>query len=427
MKDKIKIGLLWPFQSIVVESLFRHYTGLAEPAGYLNDKSLLFSKYEMSLEIYDCAVKRYSAKQFAQIVYDSDILFLCVNMNNITDALECAQFIKSLDDEMKVIAYGEGVCCRPQFFANKPYFDFVIDSGEYELCMEIALTSIFGLDTKYLHPVLRADNAYSIKNKIIYIESKIALPTDDWGIPLISKLPLKEYKEIGDNELHITVCKGCPYSCEFCNERHVNGKNLQYRNIEQLIGFMEEYKNDFASVYLDASTFSYSKTWVLKFCEGLKRKGHILPWKTCTRLDCLDEELIVQMASANCTRISIGIETLNHNTQKKNNKIIDIEKLVYLKHICDKHNVKMRLLLIIGLDEQRLEDIDKTIEFFNEYGFELRFRIYQNFDFLLVDEICEINEQKLKEINRITYPSMLPREYANKFRQLEYPREINLI
>ena len=51
-----KMCLVWPAQAVITESLFRHYSMLAEVAGYLVDISPVISYVDMSISIEDCAV-----------------------------------------------------------------------------------------------------------------------------------------------------------------------------------------------------------------------------------------------------------------------------------------------------------------------------------------------------------------------------------
>lgn len=418
---KNKITLMWPTQSILVESLFRHYNGLAETAGYLDDVSQVLKPNDIKLSIHDCAVKSYTAKSIAQIVYDNDLIFLCINMNNIEDAIKCAKFLKSIDKNVKLIAYGEGVCCRPSYFSSLNLFDYVLSSGQYELGIEIILMKEYKVNKKYIHSALRYSQSYYIEDSIVYLSKETSLPPSDWGVPKLSKLPLENYIDLSDGELHITACKGCPFNCEFCNEKHVATNRLQYRDIDQLVDYLNDNKKLFKSAYLDSSTFTFNKRWVIEFCEKLSKSDDVLPWKTCTRLDCLDEEVIRHMAKANCKRISIGVESISNKIQKRNNKVIDFQKLEEFKEICLANNILPRLLLIIGLNDQTYEEIKETHEVFYNKGFDVRFRIYQDFNFLLEDNLELIDNKKLEGINRICVPEHIDSQHINYYRQLEYP------
>lgn len=416
------ITLMWPPQTILVESLFRHYNGLAETAGYLDDVSHVLKRNGITLSIHDCTVKPYTAKGIAQIVYENDLIFLCVNMNNILDAINCSRFIKSIDKNVKLIAYGEGICCRPAYFSSLNLFDYVISSGQYELGIEVVLQNEYQFNKEDLHSVLQHENSYYIEDSIVYLSNETYLPPSDWGIPKLSKLPIENYIQMGDGELHITACKGCPFTCEFCNEKHVSTNRLHYRDIDQLINYLEDNKKKFKSVYLDSSTFTFNKRWVMEFCEKLSKCSDVLPWKTCTRLDCLDEEIIHHMAKANCKRISIGVESISKDIQKRNSKAIDLNKLQDFKEICLANNIVPRLLLIIGLKGQTYEEIRETQAMFLDTGFDVRFRIYQDFNFLLEDNLESITMEKLESINRIVFPEFLNKQHINYYRQLEYPK-----
>jgi len=289
----IKLSLVWPPQPVVTESLFRHYNGLAETAGYLENKSLLFKHYNFDISIHDCAVKTYTAMNMSKIVHTNDIIAICVNMNNIVEAIKTAKFFKSIDENKIIIAYGEGVCSNPRYFSQFDFFDFIISNGQYELGLEIALSQYYNFNKEFLHPILLQESSFYIENKIVWFSSEVLLPPEDWGIPFVDKLPLEEYIAIGQGELHITACKGCPYNCEFCNEKYVSSTGLRYRPAKQIVDFLLENRKQFKTAYLDSSTFTYDKSWVLNFCKQLiKHKEDIIPWKTCTRLDCIDEEII---------------------------------------------------------------------------------------------------------------------------------------
>jgi hypothetical protein len=419
----IKIALVWPPQRIVVESLFRHYNGLAEVAGYL-ENSMLIKKNDIEIDIHDCAVKVYSMRDIADFIYRNDMIFICINMNNIIDALEFVRLVRSFDKKKIVVVYGEGVCCNVEYFSQKTSLNYVIGTGKYDIGIEALIAIHYHLPLSDLDNVLQKNGAYVLDNKVLDISKDTELPSDRWGIPFLEKLPIEDYKRIGNNELHITTCKGCPYTCKFCNERYVSSMKLQYRPAEHIVQYMKMYHDEFKTIYLDSSTFTFNRDWVFELCRKLKEldKNELIPWKTCTRLDCLDEMIIKEMAEAGCVRISIGVETLNNDIQNNNKKVINMKKLYEFRDWCSKYGILPRLLLIIGLEDESIESIKYTINVLEENGFDLRFRIFQNFQFLLDLKPEEINEEMLKTIDRINVPPFIDDAYINYCRCLEYPQ-----
>lgn len=60
---------------------------------------------------------------------------------------------------------------------------------------------------------------------------------------------------------------------------------------------------------------------------------------------------------------------------------------------------------------------------FSKSGFDVRFRIYQDFNFLLEDNLESITIEELEGINRIVVPEHLEPQHINYYRQLEYPND----
>lgn len=420
MNKILRVSVIWPPQAVVTESLFRHFSGIAEVASYLRDISPVVKKISVPISVEDCSIVTYTAMNMAQIVYNSSLICIFVNMNNITESLNVARFFKSVDRNKKILAYGEAVCCNPEYFASLKVFDYIVSNGQFELGIEVALCEMYNLDINSIDTIIDK-SSYNIADGIIYFKDSVFLPPEKWGVPQFDMLPLEEYLRISNGEVHITACKGCPFGCEFCNEKYVSSQKLRYRNITQIVNYLcHPQSSKVKSVYLDASTFSYDREWVTNLCRKLiSEGGPILPWKTCTRLDHIDEELIELMGRSNCIRISIGVESMDFNIQKRNNKVINLEKLEMFAQLCHKYGIQPRALLIIGLRGQTVDEINSSQDYLSKIGVDARFRVLQDFDFMLSDEYIE--EAMFKKLDRWIVNSPLEDLDINTLRRLEYP------
>ena len=420
MNNISRVSVVWPPQAVVTESLFRHFSGIAEVASYLRDISPVVKKISAPISVEDCSIVTYTAMNMAQIVYNSSLICVFVNMNNIIESLNVARFFKSVDRNKKILAYGEAVCCNPEYFASLKVFDYIVSNGQFELGIEVALCEIYNLDINSIDTIIDK-SSYNIVDGIIYFKDSVFLPPEKWGVPQFDMLPLEEYLRISNGEVHITACKGCPFGCEFCNEKYVSSQKLRYRNITQIVNYLcHPQSSKVKSVYLDASTFSYDGEWVTNLCRKLISEGRpILPWKTCTRLDHIDEELIELMGRSNCIRISIGVESMDFNIQKRNNKVINLEKLEMFAQLCHKYGIQPRALLIIGLRGQTVDEINSSQDYLSQIGVDARFRVLQDFDFMLSDEYIE--ETMFKKLDRWIVNSPLEDLDINTLRRLEYP------
>ena len=417
------LSIVWPAQAVITESLFRHFSMMAEVAGYLEEHSKVVKQLNFGVMIEDCAVVSHTAMNMAQIVRKSDVIAIAINMNNVREAVNTATFIKSVDVNKTIIAYGEAIACGSDFFSKQSAFDYIVDAGQFEIGLDVALCLTYNMDFSSYLPYCNAAGI-SIMGKTIHIHNDVMLPESLWGLPQLDLLPLSDYYRIGNHELHITACKGCPFNCEFCNEVYVSTNNLRYRPIKQIVDYLTIVANNYRakSVYLDASTFSYNKKWVQSLCnELIATKRHIVPWKTCTRLDCLDEDLIMLMGEAGCNRISIGIESISEDIQKRNNKIIDWEKLEIFAKTCAKAGITPRALLIIGLDGQSSKEISIAHTMLTKIGIQTRFRVLQDFRFMLKKSDLSLND--FDKLNRWLVNSPFDDIDINSIRLLEYPPE----
>lgn len=410
------ITIMWPPELVITESMFRHYTGIAEIAGYLRDQSAAVRAVSAKVEVVDCAVEVKTALNIASIARKSTLVPLYINMNNILEALQLARFMKGVNPGLTIAVYGEAAACNPRVFAELMEVDFVIGNGQTEYALDYIICKLQGLSPDQISGLSNSDVVE--EEKCIFV-SKI-LPSECWGMPALDLLPLKQYLALSNGELHLLINKGCPFHCEFCNERLVSSNILRYRSPEQVAAFLcAPYEEKVRSVYLDASTFTYDKGWVLTLCDEIRKRGKPLPWKTCTRVDCTDDDLIRAMAESGCTRISVGVETLDENIQSRNRKCVSRQALTKFAAACKQYGILPRALLIIGLNGQRFDDIEKAMHFCDECGIDGRFRVLQDYSALIsCKSISELDITKLDRWNTWNPFRELP---LNELRKIEYP------
>lgn len=412
----MKMTLLWPPELVITESMFRHFTGLAEVAGYLQNNSRVRKKSGFEIQVIDCAVETVTALNLAKCAYESAIVAIYVNMNNIKEAMETARFLKSVNEEVKIVVYGEAVACNPEVFVKKAVIDYAIANGQVEYALEylIMKTTDKALMREYDVPA----ESLSDNNGVVSINQ--LLPEEQWGLPDFSIIPVDEYLKLTDGEIHLLVNKGCPFHCEFCNERIVSSHKLYYRDQDQVVDYIcADYDERIQSLYLDASTFTYNKAWIMEFADKIKGRGRHLKWKTCTRLDCLDEELVKAMAESGCVRISIGVETFDKSIQRRNRKVVDDEKLIAFASWCHKYGILPRALLILGLEGQNKEDISVAKEFCSEHGIDARFRVLQDYNALFTCK--DLDDLDITRLDRWNTWNPFQGMSINELRSIEYP------
>ncbi len=159
----------------------------------------------------------------------------------------------------------------------------------------------------------------------------------------------------------MVASRGCPYNCSFCNnqERYFLPRDSSLVTEEMLVCKDMGYR----SIQFSDDVFTFSRDHVFDLCRFIKKSGVCLPWSCQTRVDCIDRELLREMASAGCERIQFGIESANAYTLRRINKHISREQIDQAFSMCRNSGVMSVANIIIGFPWETEENIQNTFSF----------------------------------------------------------------
>jgi radical SAM superfamily enzyme YgiQ (UPF0313 family) len=188
---------------------------------------------------------------------------------------------------------------------------------------------------------------------------------DDLPIPRQHLLPLDRYKMpfLGNRYVWVLTNRGCPYSCTYCFEGVVWGKSVRFRSAESIyqeLVYLAEH--DVHNVLFLADLFTYNKKGVMELCDLIIGRGLKVRWTCNSRVDTIDEEMIVKMKQAGCWLIAYGIESGSQKILDNVKKDAQIEDAVRTINLCKKHGVKTWGYFIIGLPGETRETVRETID-----------------------------------------------------------------
>ena len=135
---------------------------------------------------------------------------------------------------------------------------------------------------------------------------------DDLPIPKQHLLPLDKYRMpfLGKRYTWVLTNRGCPYSCTYCFEGVVWGKSVRYRSAESIYRELEYLaEHNVRNVLFLADLFTFDRDGVLRLCDLIIQNGLKIRWTCNSRVDTIDEEMMVRMKQAGCWLIAFGIES----------------------------------------------------------------------------------------------------------------------
>lgn len=384
----MRVLFIWPPEKIFTGSLFKHYTYFGETIGYFSKQK----KYH--IDVLDCGVKQYSYSELYNAV-QADVVIIYVETYTIKSAVDLAEFCKASNRKVTVIAYGSACCYIPKFFAKNENIDVVVYNANWEQGIDLYLNYINGNIT-----IDKLKNIYFSNGKeILMCQKGDFFEPQDWGVPDLDLLPIQDYFKVrGKKQIELAVNKGCGYNCKFCSEKVLYGHKDYRRDVNSIINFIKNITIDYDTIYFDSTTFTYNRDWVIKLCNQLIKENMTIRWRTVTRIDALDEELVSIMASAGCYKISFGVETLNEELQAGVYKKIELNNIIKAFNLVKKYNIIPRALIILGLPGQSGNDFKETYETLKKLECEIRVKEYIPYNEILNDD--KINDIVIKRLDR---------------------------
>lgn len=363
-----KILFLYPPTVYANHSMFKHFT-------YFGETVDVISRFYKNIAVLDCAVEQIEQKIIFNNFKESKILIMEVEPYNIDVSLSLGKLYKSFNKDGKIIVYGTAITIMSNYFKKQKLFDYIINDGNFAIGILSILYGIFGTE----YPYKNISKHYQlIDNEYIVKGNDFQLPVKDWGIGYNKLLPLDKYKYYNNGMFELTVQTGCPFNCTFCSEKVLFNKlcGIKYRDVEDIIKIIKSISYDFNEIFFSATTMTVNRKWTENLCNRLIEENNKMPWRTVTRIDCVDEELLTLMKKAGLNKICFGVETFDDKLLEDINKNQNVNNVIKVLSLCNKLNIKAKALLMLGIPGQTSKSVYDTIKILKELNVEYRFKEY---------------------------------------------------
>ncbi len=294
---------------------------------------------------------------------------VCFSSSHIelNEVIRIKDSITKLCLNIKFIVGGSQPTYRPADFLDNG-FDFVC-SGEGEKTL---LSFVY--EAKKPVPEWSSINGLVWKkdNKIITNNTQSPLTEDE-----LNNLPIPAYDLIDSRYFRanagivrglplrgamLLTTRGCPYNCSFCGCNLIFGRNLRFKSIENIENEIVFLKNnyDIEGIWIIDDTFTVNKSHLLSVCKILKKYGIV--WGCQSRVNTIDEEMIIAMKQSGCMQIDFGVESgsqrILDDIINKGTKINQIKKVFMLTK---KYKIRTLANFMIGLPTETKDELQQTI------------------------------------------------------------------
>jgi anaerobic magnesium-protoporphyrin IX monomethyl ester cyclase len=165
----------------------------------------------------------------------------------------------------------------------------------------------------------------------------------------------------GVRSFTMDTSRGCPYNCSFCSNHSKTKVRFYCINniIEQLSVLVNKYNIKWIAFVDDL--FTFKKDRIIELCNKIIEMKLTFNWSCLTRVDWLDEDLLIHMKQAGLYNIIFGVESGSEQIRKSDNKSITNDQYYKAIKICRKLGIKTLNTFIIGHPEETYKQMFETI------------------------------------------------------------------
>jgi radical SAM superfamily enzyme YgiQ (UPF0313 family) len=162
----------------------------------------------------------------------------------------------------------------------------------------------------------------------------------------------------------ILTARGCPSACHFCSSPSFWGRRVRFRSPEAIVDEIMEVRERCGLLYfsLRDDTFTAHRDRIVEFCRlmTLRRAGVL--WNCQSRVNALDEELLIRMKRAGCECIQLGVESGSPRILKRLGKSISPAQVERAAALVHRVGINLSVYLISDVPGEEEADLGMTIE-----------------------------------------------------------------
>ncbi len=299
------------------EAPLRLSLGLASIASCLQERLKARCRIYCGTDYSPGTLARYIRRERPSVIGIS-----CQSFNRFA-CVELARLVKEVDPAVTVIMGGiHATFLDGQILSSYPCVDYVV-RGEGEDSFEALLRALdAGRDLSSV-----AGITFRSGGKPHRSASRPSLTGLD-ELPLIDlkAFPVKPLKDpdaaiLMHDGIPVETHRGCPFACRFCSTVGLWQRKVSEKNIDQVIAqlyLIPEGCRDF--VYFHDMNFTLNREYALRLCSAIIRERFCFSWVCTTRVDLVDEELLLGMKKAGCRGIFFGLDSLSRRILRSSGK-----------------------------------------------------------------------------------------------------------
>lgn len=294
--------------------------------------------------------------------YAPDAVGIQMYTGTFKSAMIVADIARSVNPDVVIITGGTHPTLDPEGTIRSGCYDYVVrGEGEhtiFELMSETPVERIAGL-------------TYRGRDGQVVSNADRSSINDLDSLPFPHREVLNVERGRCDVGAMITS-RGCPYQCQYCASPRIWRQRTQHRGVNNVIAELEHLSAAHGAtlVRFQDDTFTLLRERVTEICRGIIERDLKIEWVCDTRVDRIDEDLVMLMKAAGCVRVKIGVESGSDEILKRVYKGITTSQIRQAVKAIRKADIPITAYYMIGFPGETDDDVQKTIQLAEEIGAE---------------------------------------------------------
>ncbi len=337
------------------------------PLGLMHIQAAVEKRSHYIAEICDPVVDDLDYPDFEQMLkrYPLDLVGISTYTHSLPDVQMTIDLVRKINPNSKIILGGPHCAMFPEYSIQLKGIDGMVTGDGEDAFLEIVRAHDEGRDFSGIAGVWWiTDDGEVVRND--ELPSTRDLTRYPW--PDRSRSRYKDYYLPGTKQPLVTTAitsRGCPHSCPFCLTYK---KQYRIRDIDHILDEMEHCLSlGITETHFIDDLFTPNSQWVLKFCDGIERRGLKFNWGYKTTIAGTTREQIRRCRETGCTKIHFGVESANNEGLDAFGKHCDTDDVHRVFKWCREEGVRsVAYIMLAGPHErtmdQALENLDEMIK-----------------------------------------------------------------
>jgi len=324
-------------------------------------------------EIYDPVIDDLDFPDFEQQLkrYPLDFVGISTYTHSLPDVQMTINIVRKLNPNAVIVLGGPHCSMFPDYAIELNGADAIITGDGEDAFVEMLEAHNEGRSWEGILGVWFRKDGQVIKN----LDRPSTKRLDAYPWPDRRRLPrYDEYYLPGTKAPRVTTAitsRGCPHSCPFCLTYK---KQYRIRDIDNILDEMEHCISlGITETHFIDDLFTPNSQWVMKFCDGIERRGLKFNWGYKTTIAGTTREQIRRCNETGCTKIHFGVESTNNEGLDVWGKHCDVEDVHRVFKWCREEKVRSVAYMMMGGPHERskadaLANLDEMLKLDAEYA-----------------------------------------------------------